>query len=173
MNQATTTCATAGCPNPAVNPAIGLDVYQDCMDDQQSQENANPFSPRGYLGRLGFVMTSIGVWVIVFIAQITMSMASAVNLVGLGVYVAFLVAAAYVLTVTAIKRARDAGMPSRSGGRVVHPIPEHRGVVRVGRKAARQPGRQGLSPSSQSIATWKQHLQRSPCHVHQFLLAVL
>ena len=111
MNQAATTCATAGCSNPAINPVIGLDVCQECMDDQRSRENANPFSPRGYIGRLGFVMTSVGVWVIVVIVQITMSMASAVNMVGLGAYIAFLVAAAYVLTVTAIKRARDAGMP--------------------------------------------------------------
>ena len=111
MNHDTTTCAIAGCPNPAINPAIGLNLCQDCMEEQQSRENTNPFSPRGYIGRLGFVMTCIGVWVIVFIAQFTMSSATEINLAGLGAYITFLVAAAYILTVTAIKRARDAGMP--------------------------------------------------------------
>ena len=122
MNQATTTCSAAGCPNPAINPAIGLDVCQECMDDQSSRENVSPVSPRGYIGRLGFVMTSVGVWVVVFIAQITMSMATAVNLVGLGAYIAFLVAAAYILTVTAIKRARDAGMPPATAAGLYIPL---------------------------------------------------
>ena len=82
----------------------------------------NPFSPRRYIGRLGFVMTSIGVWVIVVVAQITVSIASEVNLVGLGVYIAVLVAAAYVLTVTAVKRARDAGMPPLTSAGLYIPL---------------------------------------------------
>lgn len=117
MNQDTITCATEGCPNPAINPAIGLDVCQECVEDQQSRENVNPLSPRGHIGRLGFVMTCIGVWVIFFVPQLMMIMATEVNLAGLAAYIAFVVAAAYVLTVTAIKRARDAGMsPLAAGG---------------------------------------------------------
>ena len=84
---------------------------QEGNADQQSRENANPFSPRGNIGRLGFVMTSTGVWAIVFIAQLVAGSSTELNPTGLGILIAIVVSAAYVLTVTAIMRARNAGMP--------------------------------------------------------------
>ena len=122
MNQDTIACATEGCPNAAINPAIGLNLCQKCNEGQRSRENANPFSPRGYIGRLGFVMTSIGVWVIVVIAQIVVGSAAESNPIGLGALIAFVVAAAYVLIATAIKRARDAGMTPLTAGGLFIPL---------------------------------------------------